>query len=384
MELAEKVAGFPKDKCDEVRRAIMKRSISGGEAAKKAAQETRDGFVKGCIANGYTEAVANNLYDKILYFAGYGFNKSHAVAYAIDSFWCAWLMTYYEEQWLCSYVEAMSGKPEKKAKAFGEIKKLGYTIVPIDINHAGRGWTALPGKRLMPSFLSCKGVGESALPEVFENRPYTGIENLLWNEDGTWKHSKFNKKALEALIKVGAFDSLDIVGDGKLFSSYHHMHEVVIEHIDEIKKTTKKDPFKGRTRFYELVEELRDEIEPWSKREQAEHMIEVFGSVDVLSLVPKSFLDKFEEKDVPPIDQLEEGDKNIAWFMVIDSKEMKTKAGKKYLGLTVAGPSGKSILLRAWGWDGKRRFNDYAVCIAEVDRNDFGCSTALFKVKDLT
>lgn len=76
MELAEKVAGFPKDKCDEVRRAIMKRSISGGEAAKKAAQETRDEFVKGCIANGYTEAVANNLYDKILYFAGYGFNKT--------------------------------------------------------------------------------------------------------------------------------------------------------------------------------------------------------------------------------------------------------------------------------------------------------------------
>jgi DNA polymerase-3 subunit alpha len=76
MELAEKCAGFPKAQCDEVRRAIMKRSISGGEAAKKAAQETRDGFVKGCVNNGYTEAVANNLYDKILYFAGYGFNKS--------------------------------------------------------------------------------------------------------------------------------------------------------------------------------------------------------------------------------------------------------------------------------------------------------------------
>jgi hypothetical protein len=76
MELAEKCAGFPKEQCDEVRRAIMKRSISGGEAAKKAAQETREGFVKGCVKNGYTEAVANNLYDKILYFAGYGFNKS--------------------------------------------------------------------------------------------------------------------------------------------------------------------------------------------------------------------------------------------------------------------------------------------------------------------
>lgn len=75
MLLAEKIAGFPKEQCDEVRRAIMKRSISGGEAAKKAAQEMRDSFVQGCVKNGYSEDVANGLYDKILYFAGYGFNK---------------------------------------------------------------------------------------------------------------------------------------------------------------------------------------------------------------------------------------------------------------------------------------------------------------------
>lgn len=76
MLLAEKCAGFPKDQCDEIRRAIMKRSISGGEAAKKTANDTRDSFVKGCVKNGYTEVVANNLYDKILYFAGYGFNRT--------------------------------------------------------------------------------------------------------------------------------------------------------------------------------------------------------------------------------------------------------------------------------------------------------------------
>lgn len=75
MELAEKCAGFPKEQCDEVRRAIMKRSISGGEAAKKAAAETRDSFVKGCLENNYTEETANLLYDRILFFAGYGFNR---------------------------------------------------------------------------------------------------------------------------------------------------------------------------------------------------------------------------------------------------------------------------------------------------------------------
>jgi hypothetical protein len=86
MLLAEKCAGFPKDKCDEVRRAIMKRSISGGEEAKKAAQETRDSFVEGCINNGYDRAVANNLYDKILFFAGYGFNKSLYFCQPVNSY----------------------------------------------------------------------------------------------------------------------------------------------------------------------------------------------------------------------------------------------------------------------------------------------------------
>ena len=73
MLLAEKCAGFPKDKCDEVRRAIMKLV---GDAAEKAKKEIRDPFIQGCVKNGYTESVANNLFSKILYFAGYGFNKS--------------------------------------------------------------------------------------------------------------------------------------------------------------------------------------------------------------------------------------------------------------------------------------------------------------------
>jgi len=76
MELAEKCAGFPKEQCDEVRRAIMKRSISGGEAAKKTANDTRESFVKGCVENDYTIETANLLYDRILFFAGYGFNKT--------------------------------------------------------------------------------------------------------------------------------------------------------------------------------------------------------------------------------------------------------------------------------------------------------------------
>lgn len=74
MTLAELVAGFPKDKCDEVRRAIMKRSISGGDAAKAKVNQLKIDFVEGAMKNGYTKNVAENLYEKIAYFSGYGFN----------------------------------------------------------------------------------------------------------------------------------------------------------------------------------------------------------------------------------------------------------------------------------------------------------------------
>jgi DNA polymerase III alpha subunit len=379
MELAEKCAGFPKEKCDEVRRAIMKRSISGGEAAKKAAQETRDGFVEGCVKNGYTNAVANNLYDKILYFAGYGFNKAHAVAYAIDSYWCAWLMTHHEEEWLSAYMESMSTTPDKRAKAFSEVKQLGYTIVPIDINLASTAWTVLPGKRLVPSFLSCKGIGKSAIEEIVENRPFASIEELLWNDDGTWRPSKFNKRSLESLIKIGAFESMDIIGEGKLFNSYHHMHEVIVENMDLIKKTNKKDPHIGRKTFFELTRALAPDIHEWSRKELAEHKIDVFGTLDVTSLIDPAVLDRLEKKGVRPIDDWDK--KDIYWLCIQKYTPKKTKTGKNYLLLEVVGPTGKALRMMMWGWDGIKTFEPYATCLAEVDRNDFGFSTTSWRLK---
>ena len=74
MLLAEHVAGFPKDRCDEVRRAIMKRSISGGDAAKSKVDEMRSQFVAGAVANGYKREIAENIYQKVTWFSGYGFN----------------------------------------------------------------------------------------------------------------------------------------------------------------------------------------------------------------------------------------------------------------------------------------------------------------------
>lgn len=382
MALANKVAGFPMNETDEVRRAIMKRSISGGEAAKKKVKELEDSFVNGCVNNGIPYAIAKKAYETVCFMSGYGFNKSHAVAYAIDSYWCAWLMTYYEEQWLSAYVESMLGNPDKKAKAFGEIKKLGYTIVPIDINHADMGWTVLPGKKFMPSLLSCKGVGETAASEIIESRPYTSIEDVLWNEDGTWRPSKFNKKAMETLIKVHAFDSLECVGEGRVFNSYNHMNEVIIENSDAIRKSPKKDPLQGKKAFYEIARALAPITEEWTRKEQVENRVEAFGSLDVSALMEPHVLARLEEKGVKPVDEWHA--KNFYWFCVKAAHPKKTKTGKQYLQLEAVGPVGKVYKMNAWGWDGVKSFSPFAIVLAEVDRNDYGFSTTLWRCKELT
>lgn len=382
MDLAEVVGGFPKDQCDNVRRAIMKRDLSKGESAIKEAQRMEDDFVAGATKNGVSESAARQAYQNILWFAGYGFNRAHAVAYAIDSYMCAWLLAKHEEEWLCAYLESMSNNPDDKTKAFAEIKSMGYRFVPIDINHASNTWTILQGKQFMPSFLSCKGVGESAVEEIVANRPYQGIDDLLWNDDGTWKHSKFNKKALDSLIKAGAFGSLNIVGPGKLFSTYRQMHYVLVENMDLVKKTSKRDPNVGRNNFHRLIEESKD-LPDWTYGEKAANQVECFGSIDVGSLMDPVIADKLQEKGVKSIDQIE-SEKDIFWFVVESTTLKKTKNGKTYLSIEAKGTSGATFRIFCWGWPADKTLKQFTVCVAEVEPGNFGLSTNAWKLKELS
>ena len=378
MALCSIVAGFPEAETDTIRRNIMKRSAAKKDDAAADARKAKEEFVNGSMKNGIPEKVADELYEKMLFFSGYGFNASHAVSYAIDSYYCAWLLTYFEEEWLCAYLESMSGNDEKRSKAFSEVKALGYKIVNIDINYATKSWTILEGKRFMPSFLSCKGVGESAVDEIIEKRPYKNVEEMLWNEDGSWKHSKFNKRSLEALIGIKAFDSLDCIGYGKTFSSYKQMNEILIDRNVEIKKHTKKNPLVGMESFKNILIETQD-IEEWTRSEMVDNSIKYLGSFNAAMLMPEDVLQKLESKGVQSVDDL--SDTNIYWFIVADSKPKKTKTGKPYLLLTITGLGGQNRRLFCWGWDGKTEIPKYSVCLSEIAVDNYGNKTFMNRIK---
>ena len=300
-------------------------------------------------------------------------SNSHAVAYSMISYQCAWLLTYFEEEWLCAYLESMSGDPKDRTKAANEIKGLGYSIVPIDVNHATASWTILPGKKFMPSFLSCKGVGEIAINELILKRPFNNIEQFLWDENGDWRWSKFNKRAMESLIRIRAFESFDCVGEGKLFTSYQAMLNVIVDNWDDLKKKLKTAPNRGPRRLKELSLESYGTAE-WSPQQLVQNCLELLGSFDPTIIVSPETAKKLAERGVKSIDELAESGVDLYWFIVENSTPKKTKTGKEYLLINAMGESGTTKKMYCWNWPGIE-LAKYSFCVAELEPSDFGCST---------
>lgn len=309
-------------------------------------------------------------------------SNSHAFAYAIDSYYCAYLQTHFESEWCCAYLESVSSSADKLAKAISEVKALGYKVGKLDVNLSTDGWTSISDQKIVvPSFLSCKGVGETAIEEILQKRPYKNIYDLLWESDGSWKHSKFNKKALESLIKVGGLDSLGEVGDGKTFKNYRHMHRVVIEHMDELKKSPKKDPGYGKRRLQELVEEF-NEIEDWTRQEKLDMTQDLLGNFDISLILPQSKQEFLDGKGVKSIDHLHNG-KDLAWFIVVEVQQKKTKNKKDYLMLRAVGDENKVHRIFLWGAKDPSIVPVNNAYISEVERSDFGLATNPWKLRKI-
>ena len=122
MLLAQKLAGFDKGASDKMRKTLVKKSLDSNAAKGKEREDLRKKFIDGAVnLSGMDRGKATELYETIEYFSGYGFNKSHAVSYAIDSYYSAWLHTYYEKDWLATCLQTLNGS-NKFGKVIGEIK----------------------------------------------------------------------------------------------------------------------------------------------------------------------------------------------------------------------------------------------------------------------
>tara|TARA_Y100000310_G_C20697991_1_gene827108 strand:+ start:1067 stop:4606 length:3540 start_codon:yes stop_codon:yes gene_type:complete len=380
MNLAHVVAGFTLAECDKLRKAILKRSASGMSKAKKEAIRLEKLFIEGAQKNGLTEQEAIDLFEQIAFFAGYGFNKSHAVSYAMVSYMCSYMLTHYEPEWLCAYMESVADVPGKRAKAINEIRSFGYDIVKIDINHATTHWTILENRTFMPSFLTCKGIGLAAISEIEQYRPYKNIEDFLWNKDGSWKHSKLNKRVIDSLIKINGFSSLEIVGEGRLFKNARQMYFVLVENMNKIKQRTKNNPYKGMNNFYELIKESKD-IEDWTTQEKLDQYMELIGDLDLELLLPPKLRQKLVDINIKCVDDYNSED--IYWCITSDVNYKKTKKGKPYTLLSILGEQNRTYKTFVWNCTADTKFKHNTLYIAKLKKSDFGFSTSINNIKEL-
>lgn len=321
--------------------------------------------------------------DHTFYANGISVSNSHASSYAVTSYQCAWFLTYYPDEWVATYIDycaiskgKVTGKEDPKAVAIKEAKALGYTLSKPDINDSEYEFIVHPTKpkTLVPSFSSLKGVGKTSVSEIKQFRPYESVEDLLVNRnDGSWKHSKFNKTALSALIKLEALGSMDIVGEGRQFQNYRQTHEVLVGNYDTFKRiSSRKKNNKIGDALLKAIEDVKD-LPDWTKAEKLEFTKDLAGSVDFDMLVPPEVQEKLDDLGFQSVDECLEGKGNY-WAVVASAGMAMTKTGKPYLKLRLFGEANKEQTCFIWSWKGPVTLRENDVVVGLFERSKFGLS----------
>ena len=278
-------------------------------------------------------------------------SNSHAISYAITTYQCAHLLTYFPDEWIAASLDyatsekgKVTGQEDPKAVAIKDAKVLGYSFVDPDINFSMMDVRLHPQKpkTFVPAFASLKKVGAAAFGEITVNRPYRSLKDLIVKPDGTWRHSKFNKGAFETLIKMEAFASLDVVGDKPhhIFKNYRQFHEAFITNYDLLKRVSaRKKNNDVYAELLKLAETVKD-LEDWTPSEKMEMKELLAGSVDYGLLMMEDVQEALDSLGAVSIEEATgEGTDNY-WAFVIKSELSMTRNGKPFMKLKLVGPSG--------------------------------------------
>lgn len=203
MQIVQTIGGFSLGGADLVRRAM-------GKKIKEEMDRLKDEFAIGGVKKGYQKAHCEELFDLIVKFAGYGFNKSHSAAYALVTFYTSYLKKYYASEFMAALLTLEKDNTDKVVKYVDEVKRLGLDLFPPDINKSDLVFSAkkIEGEEVvMFGMGAIKGAGDVAIKSILKARDeggsFTDLADFISRIDG----SKVNKRVIESLTKAGAFDS---------------------------------------------------------------------------------------------------------------------------------------------------------------------------------
>ena len=247
MQIVRDLAGYSLGRSDLLRRAMSKKKAAVMEKERKifiyGDEETG---VPGCIKNGIDEQTANKIYDEMIDFAKYAFNKSHAAAYAVVSYQTAWLKYYFPVEYMAALMTSVIDNPSKVSEYIYACRQMNIKILPPDINK-GEANFSVDGGDIRYGLAAIKSIGRPVIKAIVEDREELGLFQNL--EDFITRLSAkniLNKRTIENLIKAGACDSLD--------GTRKQMTMVYASIVDQVVHQ-KKNTMSGQMSLFDLVSE---------------------------------------------------------------------------------------------------------------------------------
>ena len=251
MQIVRDLAGYTLGRSDLLRRAMSKKKAAVMEKERNTfVYGDEETGVPGCIKNGIDEQTANNIYDEMIDFAKYAFNKSHAAAYAVVSYQTAWLKYYYPVEYMAALMTSVIDNPTKVAEYIYVCRQMGIRILPPDINK-GEADFSVDGGDIRYGLAAIKSIGRPVIRAIVNDRKELGeFRNL---EDFITRISSrelMNKRLVENLIKAGALDVLG--GTRKQFMSIYIQ---IVDHMQQ----EKKNSMVGQMSLFDMVSEEQKE-----------------------------------------------------------------------------------------------------------------------------
>ncbi|MDD4904223.1 MAG: DNA polymerase III subunit alpha, partial [Candidatus Bipolaricaulis sp.] len=240
MLMAQKLAGFTLAQADTLRKAMGKKN-------KEIMAGLRERFIQGCRTNALSQELAATTFDDMEKFSRYGFNKSHATAYAFISYWTAYLKAHHPTHFMASLLSSVQGDAEKVAEYIGACRDMGIEVLPPDINESTREFAPIEERRIRFGLGAVKYVGENAIRAILAARktvPFSSFFDLCRRVDG----DGLDRETLEALVKSGAFDRLGASRRGLL----RHLPEGL-----EMTQVARRERLTGQQSIFASLDEAR-------------------------------------------------------------------------------------------------------------------------------
>ena len=232
IRIFQELGGFSLGQADMVRRAISKKKAKEIEKERKAfvyGDEERG--IKGCIANGIDEKTAQAIYDEIFDFANYAFNKAHAVSYAVVAYQTAYFKCHYTKEYMAALLTSVLDNSDKVAGYIGECRDCRIALLPPDVNRSTDRFT-VEENGIRFGLVAIKNIGRGFIQSVIREREYGGDFRSLQDFcDRMYDCGEMNKRAVENLIRSGAFDSM-----GAKRSQMLAVYEKMLDAIGNVRK----------------------------------------------------------------------------------------------------------------------------------------------------